>query len=45
MINNYLNQDDGKNLDYNIINKKDINIKDIIDIRYIEENNVIKTNE
>ena len=42
MINNYINQKNGKCFDYNTINKNNINIEKIIDIRYNGVNNVVK---
>lgn len=45
MINNYININNGNNMDYNMINQKNINIEDLIDIRYIADNNVIKPEE
>jgi len=45
MINNYINEHNGNNLDYNMINQKNINIENLIDIRFIADNNVIKPEE
>ena len=45
MINNYINVNNGNNLDYNMINQKNINIENLIDIRFIADNNVIKPEE
>ena len=42
MINNYINTNNGNDLEYNIINQKSINIEELIDIRFIADNNVIK---
>ena len=42
MINNYINTNNGNNLEYNMINQKSINIEELIDIRFIADNNVIK---
>ena len=42
MINNYIITDDGNNHDYNNINKNNINIEEIIDIRYLADNNIVK---
>ena len=45
MINNYINTNNGNSIDYNMINQKNINIEELIDIRYIADNNVIKPEE
>ena len=45
MINNFINIKEGTNLDYNIINKNNINIEEIIDIRFNADNNEIKVEE
>ena len=42
MINNYINTNNGNDLEYNMINQKSINIEELIDIRFIADNNVIK---
>ena len=45
MINNYIDAKEGISLDYNIINRNNINIKEIIDIRFNAYNNAIKGEE
>ena len=45
MINNYINGKEGISLDYNIINRNNINIEEIIDIRFNAYNNAIKGEE
>ena len=42
MINNYINTNNGNDLEYNMINQKSIDIEELIDIRFIADNNVIK---
>lgn len=42
MINNYINTKNENILDYNSINKNNINIEEIIDIRFNANNNVVK---
>ena len=45
MINNYINPKAGNYFNYNTINKNNINIEEIIDIRYNADNNVVKVEE
>ena len=45
LVNNYINSKDKNILDYNTINKNNINIEKIIDIRYNANNNAIKLEE
>ena len=45
MINNYINPKAGNYFNYNTINKNNINIEEIIDIRYNADNNVVKLEE
>ena len=43
-INNYISSNDASNLDYNIINTKNIIIEDIIDVKFqVNENNINKS--